>query len=177
MDRRQIEQALGYLGQKLTDLQTHATLILFGGALMVTQIGNRKSTRDIDVVIATSDRQTYQIVQHAITLVAQERRLAPSWMNDDVTLIVDQIGKPKAPRHWKTFASLDVYLPELEYMFALKCFAGRTQDDSDIQALGLRLSIQTQAEAWSLVNAYTPPPQLRMRSSDTTQAIARCFRP
>ena len=97
MDRRQIEQALGYLGQKLTDLQTHATLILFGGALMVTQIGNRKSTRDID--------------------------------------------------------------------------------DSDIQALGLRLSIQTQAEAWSLVNAYTPPPQLRMRSSDTTQAIARCFRP
>lgn len=176
MDRREVERNLGYLGQKLATMQTSTTLILLGGAFMVTLLGNRKSTRDIDVVIATSDRQTYQTVQDAITLVAQEHNLDPSWMNDDVTLIVDQIGKPRAPRHWKTFASLEVYIPEFEYMFALKCFSGRTQDDDDIRALGKRLGIQTQAQAWSLVQAYIPASQAQMRSGYTTQAIVRCFR-
>ena len=103
-------------------MQTKATIILLGGALMVTQIGNRKSTQDIDVVIATNDRRTYQTIQQAIQLVAKEKKLSSSWMNDDVTIIIDQIGKPKSPRHWKTFSSLTVYIPELEYILALKLF-------------------------------------------------------
>lgn len=175
MDRAQIEQYLGFLGEKLAEMQTRVTLVLLGGALMVTQIGNRKSTRDIDVVIATNDRRTYQIVQQAIKLVAQEKNLSSSWLNDDVTLIVDQIRKPKAPKHWKTFANLDVYVPELEYILALKLFSGRNQDDPDIQDLALQLNIQTKVQAWSIVNLYVPSPQLGMRIGDTTQAIDRCF--
>ena len=120
MDSSHIEQYLGFLGQKLAEMQVKATIILLGGALMVTQIGNRKSTQDIDVVIATNDRSTYQAVQQAIALVAGERRLPPAWLNDDVTIVVDQIGKPKAPKHWKTYENLTVYVPELEYMLALK---------------------------------------------------------
>ena len=38
MDRAQIEQYLGFLGQKLNEMQTRATLVLLGGALMVTQV-------------------------------------------------------------------------------------------------------------------------------------------
>lgn len=102
---------------------------------MVTQIGNRHSTRDIDVLVATHDQRTYQTIQQAIQLVAQEKNLPPSWMNDDVTIIVDQIGKPKAPRLRKTFSNLAVYIPELEYILALKLFSGRPRDDRDIQAL------------------------------------------
>ena len=175
MDSTQIEQYLGFLGQKLDEMQTKATLILLGGALMVTQIGNRKSTQDIDVVIATNDRQTYQTVQRAIALVAQEKKLAPSWLNDDVTIVVDQIGKPKTPRYWKTFVSLTVYVPEFEYIFALKCFSGRPQDDRDIKALAQRLRISTKSQAWSIVHVYIPSTQLSLRSGYTTQAIDRCF--
>ena len=175
MNSSQIERYLGFLGQKLDEMHTKATLILLGGALMVTQIGNRKSTQDIDVVIATNDRHTYQSVQQAIALVAQEKKLASSWLNDDVTIVVDQIGKPKAPKHWKTFASLAVYVPEFEYIFALKCFSGRPQDDRDIQALAQRLHIYMKAQAWSIVNVYIPPTQLSLRSGYTTQAIDRCF--
>jgi hypothetical protein len=63
MDSSQIERYLGFLGQKLAEMQIKTTIILLGGALMVTQIGSRKSTHDIDVVIATNDRRTYQAVQ------------------------------------------------------------------------------------------------------------------
>ena len=99
MDAKQIERYFGFLGQKLDEMQVRATIILLGGALMVTQIGNRKSTQDIDVVIATNDRHTYQTIQQAIQLVAKEKKLSSSWMNDDVAIVVDQIGKPKAPKH------------------------------------------------------------------------------
>src|SRR6266699_2034826 len=157
MDSTQIERYLGFLGQKLGEMQIKATIILLGGALMVTQIGNRKSTQDIDVVVAT------------------EKKLPSSWMNDDVTIIVDQIGKPKTPRLWKTFSNLAVYVPELEYILALKLFSGRPQDDRDIQALSQRLRVHTQAQAWSIVNAYIPGAQLALRSGYTTQAIDRCF--
>jgi len=129
MDSTQIERYLGFLGQKLGEMQIKATIILLGGALMVTQIGNRKSTQDIDVVVATNDPRTYQTIQQAIQLVAKEKKLPSSWMNDDVTIIVDQIGKPKTPRLWKTFSNLAVYVPELEYILALKLFSGRPQDD------------------------------------------------
>ena len=175
MDSSHIEQYLGFLGQKLAEMQVKATIILLGGALMVTQIGNRKSTQDIDVVIATNDRSTYQAVQQSIALVAGERRLPPAWLNDDVTIVVDQIGKPKAPKHWKTYANLTVYVPELEYMLALKLFSGRPQDDRDIQAIAQRLTIHTKAQAWSTVNGYIPSTQLRLRSGYTAQAIDRCF--
>jgi hypothetical protein len=175
MDRAQIEQYLGFLGQKLAEMQTRATLVLLGGALMVTQIGNRESTQDIDVVIATNDRRTYQIVQQAIGLVAKEKNLSPLWLNDDVTIVVDQIGKPKAPKHWKTFANLDVYVPELEYILALKLFSGRRQDTSDIQTLAQWLNVCTRTHAWSIVNLYIPGAQIIMRNEHVTQAIDRCF--
>jgi hypothetical protein len=175
MNGAQIERYLGFLGQKLDEMQTKATIILLGGALMVTQIGNRKSTQDIDVVIATNDRRTYQTIQQAIQLVAKEKKLSSSWMNDDVTIIIDQIGKPKSPRPWKTFSSLTVYIPELEYILALKLFSGRPQDDRDIQALSQRLHIHTKEQAWSIVNVYIPSSQLGIRGGYTTQAIDRCF--
>jgi len=170
MDGTQIERYLGFLGQKLGEMQIKATIILLGGALMVTQIGNRKSTQDIDVVVATNDPRTYQSIQQAIQLVAKEKRLPSSWMNDDVTIIVDQIGKPKTPRLCKTFSNLAVYIPELEYILALKLFSGRPQDDRDIQALSQRLHIHTQAQAWSIVNAYIPGTRLALRSGYSISA-------
>ena len=175
MDRTQIEQYLSFLGQKLDEMQTKAALVLLGGALMITQIGNRQSTQDIDVVIATNDRHTYQTVQQAINLVAKEKQLSSSWLNDNVTIVVDQIGKPKKLKHWKTFSNLVVYVPELEYILALKLFSGRRQDTRDIQALAQRLDVCTKTQAWSIVNLYIPSTQINMRSGYITQAIDRCF--
>ena len=175
MNSKQIEQYFMFLGQKLDETKIKASIILLGGALMVTQIGNRKSTQDIDVVIATNDRHTYQAIQSAVLLVAKEKNLSPSWLNDDVTIIVDQIGKPKALRQWKTFSNLTVYIPEFEYVLALKLFSGRPQDERDIRALAQRLQIYTKAQAWSIVNTYIPVSQLSMRHQYTTQAIDRCF--
>lgn len=175
MNSKQIEQYLGFLGQKLDEIQIKATIILLGGALMVTQIGNRKSTQYIDIVIATNDPATYRAIQRVVTLITQEKKLSPTWLNDDVTLIVDQIGKPRALKHWKTFSNLTVYIPELEYILSLKLFSGRPQDDSDIKALAQQLQVRTKEQAWEIVNLYIPPVQLNMRREHTERAIDRHF--
>jgi hypothetical protein len=103
MDSTQIERYLDCLGQKLDEMQTKATLILLGGALMVTQIGNRKSTQDIDVVIATSDRRTYQIVQQAINLVAKEKKLSSSGLMTTSPLLSIKLESPKHQSIGKPF--------------------------------------------------------------------------
>jgi hypothetical protein len=156
-------------------MQVKATILLLGGALMITQIGNRKSTQDIDVVIATNDPATYRAVQQAAKLVMQEKKLPPGWLNDDVTIVVDQVGKPRSPKYWKNFSNLAVYIPEFEYILALKLFSGRRRDTSDIIALARRLQIDTREDAWTVVKSYIPAMQLTMRYTYTQQAIDRCF--
>jgi hypothetical protein len=175
MNSKQIEQFPGFLGQKLAEMQMKATILLLGGAVMVTQIGNRKATFDIDIVVATNDPATYRAVQQAARLVAQEKNLSPTWLNDDVTIIIDQVGRPKAPKQWKIFSNSTVFVPELEYILALKLFSGRQQDTIDIRALARQLQIETKEDAWSIVNSYIPTMQLTMRLSYTEQAIDRCF--
>lgn len=176
MNSAQIESCLGFLGQKLAEMQINAKIILLGGAVMITQLGNRNSTQDIDAVIATNNKQVYQAIQQAIAAVAREKKLAQGWLNDDVAIVVDQVGKPKAPRYWKTYGGLDIYIPELEYILALKLFSGRAQDYQDIQALAQHCSLQTKEQAWSLVYRYIPKTQLDFRIKYTTDAIDRCFR-
>lgn len=176
MNGKQIEQNLSLLGEKLDEMQIKASILLLGGALMITQIGNRKSTQDIDIVIATNDPATYRAVQQAAKLVMREKKLPPAWLNDDVTIVIDQVGKPKALKLWKNFSSLAVYIPEFEYILALKLFSGRRRDTSDILALARRLQIDTREDAWTIVKSYIPDLQLTMRQADTQQAIERCFK-
>ncbi|HEY3993605.1 MAG TPA: hypothetical protein VGM01_12105 [Ktedonobacteraceae bacterium] len=45
MNSKEIEQRLGFLGQKLADMQIKAIILTLGGAVMVTQIGNRRSRK------------------------------------------------------------------------------------------------------------------------------------
>lgn len=80
------------------------------------------------------------------------------------------------PKRWKTFGNLDVYIPEFEYVLALKLFSGRQRDEHDIQTMAERLQIHTKNEAWSIVNSYIPPTQIEMRREHTERAINHCFK-
>ena len=175
MNRVHIERFLGYLGHKLAEMEVQATVLLLGGALMVTQIGNRKSTQDIDITIATSDPRIYRAVQQAIAQVTQEHNLPPTWINDEVTIITDQVGRPQAPKRWKTFENLTVFIPELDYVLDLKLFSARRQDDRDIKALAPLLGVETSEQAWACLNRYVHPSLQARRMEDIKKAIKRCF--
>lgn len=71
-----------------------------------------------------------------------------------MTIITDQIGRPQAPKRWKIFQNLTVFVPELEYILALKLFSARRRDDRDIKALAEILGVATKEQAWTNLNRY-----------------------
>nr|BBH85272.1 hypothetical protein KTC_00230 [Thermosporothrix sp. COM3] len=175
MNQKAIERHLALLNDKLAEEGIKASILLVGGAYMVSVVQNRKTTRDIDVSIATNQAHIYRAVKHAATAIAQTYRLPSDWFNDDVTIVIDQIGRPQSPSLWKQFSHLRVLIPEEQYILALKLFAGREDDDRDIQALAKRLRISSHAQAWELVQRYIPPHMQSMRPQEIANAIERCF--
>ena len=101
MDREDIERNLGYLGQKLAERNMKVAVLLLGGALMITQLGNRLATEDIDVIISASNKATYDAIKQVIQEVANEKGLPLHWLNDYGTIAADQITRPIKPILWK----------------------------------------------------------------------------
>ncbi len=178
MNSTQIEQNLGYLNDHCMRMNIHVQLLLVGGALMVTQLKNRQNTDDIDVSIIASSAQEYSRVLKAIEAVAKDRHFPEKWINDDVSIITDQVRRPRTLRPWLRLSHLTVYLPDLEYMLGLKLLSGRAQDYRDIEALSTQLGLWTQEEAWHIINTYIPPHLLQDRAIQTRveRAIQQCFR-
>ena len=80
MDSKQIIQNLGFLDEELKKVNIHGKLLLLGGAVMVTQIHNRKATEDIDVSIIAPNAKTYSLVLKAIEAVTKEKGLPDQWL-------------------------------------------------------------------------------------------------
>ena len=57
MHKKDIETYLAELGQELHDLgvQRHVRILLVGGAFMLTQVKNRQTTDDVDVLLKDDD--------------------------------------------------------------------------------------------------------------------------
>lgn len=60
---------------------------------------------------------------------------------------------------WRVYAPLEVYMPEPEYILALKILAGRPQDMADIQALNQFVGVTSRMEAQAIVDRYIPDRQ------------------
>jgi len=82
MQAKDIERALAALGLELQNLgvQKPIRLLLVGGAFMLTQIGNRPSTNDVDVlfkdVVHSNNSPLSQTFHAAVREVARKYRPA-----------------------------------------------------------------------------------------------------
>jgi hypothetical protein len=167
MQARDIETYLADLGQELYQmgLQQPVRLLLIGGAFMLTQLHSRRTTNDVDVLLKDVDDSTtsplYPMFKAAVRTVGSRNRLPMTWMND---LIGDFLrGATRVPQGtlWRTYALLEVYVPEAEYILALKLLAGRPKDRGDIQLLCRQLHIGTRIQAQQVVDRYIPDQQVQ----------------
>ncbi len=169
MNKKEIEKYLRMVGGELQNKGLTVKILLLGGAVMVLEVGNRDSTSDIDAYFASN----YSAVYHAVTIVAQREGLSSEWLNDDAAIVVHQVKPPQSQRLWKAFPGLQVYIPSLDYMLALKLHAGRARDDRDIKALARQLNISTRSAALGIVKRYIPEDHVK---DETLMAIIRCFK-
>ena len=167
MQAQDIERALAALGQELQNLgvQKPIRLLLVGGAYMLTQIGNRASTNDVDVllkdVVHSNNSPLFQTLHAAIREVARKQRLPVTWLNDLIGDFLRDTGTAPEGALWRTSGMLAVYVPPSDYILALKLFAGRPKDREDIASLCQLLQIRTRAQAQQVVDRYIPNKQVQ----------------
>ena len=125
------------------------SLLLLGGAVMLITVRNRTWTRDID---ASFEREGPAIRQAAIEIARQEK-LPLDWINDGAKGFLR--SQPPVSL-WKRYPGLDVYMPELEYLLAMKGVAGRDSDIDDAKALIRYLNIADAASVLDIVTQYIP---------------------
>lgn len=167
MQEQEIESYLADLGQELQNLgvQIPIRLLLVGGAYMLTQVHNRPSTNDVDVLLKDLEPSPtsalYQTFKAAVRAVAQKNMLPGNWLNDLIGDFLRDTGTAPEGALWRTFAKLEVYIPSDDYVLALKLFAGRPKDRDDILFLCQKLRIQTREQAQYLVDQYIPDRQIQ----------------
>ncbi|MBV9708569.1 MAG: hypothetical protein JO125_14320 [Chloroflexi bacterium] len=167
MQAQDIETYLADLGQELQNqgVRQPVCILMIGGAFMLTQIHNRPTTNDIDVLLKDIDDATtsplYQTFRAAARIVATRNHLPNSWINDVIGDFLRDTSIVPEGVLWRTYAVLEVHIPPSEYILALKLLAGRQKDEEDIQTLCQLLRIRTRQQAQKLVDRYIPNRQVQ----------------
>ncbi|MFL5656789.1 MAG: hypothetical protein ACJ8CB_21740 [Ktedonobacteraceae bacterium] len=167
MQAQDIVTYFAELGQELQHLgvQHPIRILLIGGAYMLTQVHNRPTTNDIDVLLKDIDDTTtsplYRTFKAAARAVASRNHLPNTWINDLVGDFLRNTGAVPQGTLWRRYAMLEVYIPPSEYILALKLLAGRPKDRDDIYALSQQIKIRTRDQAQQLVDRYIPNKQVQ----------------
>ncbi|MDQ1591962.1 MAG: hypothetical protein QOG71_2589 [Pyrinomonadaceae bacterium] len=154
MDTAEIKQYLGELNDELRAVDVKGEICLYGGAVMCLVYDARPATKDVDAVF----RPTRELRQ-AVERVAVAHGLPNDWLNDAVKGYV----VPHPQRILFDFPCLKVYVPEADYLLAMKVLAARvdTMDVSDVRLLIGRLGLQNPAEVFAVLEKYYPRRQIK----------------
>ncbi len=154
MDSEEIEKYLSMLNEELGRLAAKGEICLYGGAVMCLLYQARPSTKDIDAVF-----QPGKEIREAARRIAAQEGLREDWLNDGVKgFITDH-----AQRVYLDLPNLKVYVPEPDYLLAMKVLAARVDatDKEDVRILLQELQIKSPEEVFSIVEKYYPKNQIR----------------
>lgn len=127
---------------------------LYGGAVMCLVYDARPSTKDVDAIFKPTTQ-----MRRAIKRIAETYQLREDWLNDAVKGFVVQHPQ----RILFNFSHLKVYVPEPDYLLAMKTLAARVDaiDKQDVQFLINWMGIQTAEEIFSILEKYYPHQQIK----------------
>ena len=156
LSKEEIISALARLDELLSEANVIGEIALFGGTAMVLVFNARLSTRDVDAVF-----QPASVIRELAGKVAEERGLAPDWLNDGVKGFQSsnpELTQDSVPQ----FPHLRIYRPTASYLLAMKCMAARAEDAgtrgdrSDIMLLVRSLDLRTEEDVMTTVTRFFP---------------------
>lgn len=154
MSKEQIQICLEALNDELRAMAVQGEVCLYGGAVMCVVFEARPSTKDVDAVFKPA-----QQMREAIKRVAVQQQLREDWLNDAVKGFV----VPHPQRVLWEFSDLKIYVPEPDYLLAMKTLAARveTTDRQDVKFLIDLLQVQTPQEVFAILEKYYPKQQIK----------------
>ncbi|MBI5472336.1 MAG: hypothetical protein HY961_08330 [Ignavibacteriae bacterium] len=122
---------------------------LYGGAVMCLAFEARAATKDVDAVFKPAD-----LIQDAARKIADRNGLRENWLSDGVARYVVEHRQ----RVLFEFPCLTVFIPDTDYLLAMKVLAARagTTDRDDALLLLTKLGIASPEEVFALAEKYYP---------------------
>lgn len=157
MDKQTIIRNFKFLGRELEELeiQRPVRVLMIGGGYMLTQIGNRTLTEDVDVFTRLDKYgEDYRRFRAAVRFITNDTHSDPRWFSDNIGDFMQLVGPVPEGRLWLKHGMLEVYVPEPQYVLVLKLLAGREKDMEDIQALLRRLRMKKRSQIEKLLQRY-----------------------
>lgn len=154
MTAEEITQYLTELNDELRLMDIKGEVSLFGGAVMCLAFKSRPVTKDVDAIF-----EPVKMVRNAARKVGDRHGLEVGWLNLAVKMFVVE-----HPRNILfDFPNLKVFVPEGDYMLAMKVLAARpdTADIDDIRFLVEYLKLKTVADVVDIVRGYYPKTEVK----------------
>lgn len=153
LSKKQILQYLQVLSSEMERQNLKGEILLFGGAAMVLAFNARSSTKDVDAIFRPK-KEIYAISKE----IALKYYLPEGWLNDSVKgFITSDSFKQNL---FIRYNNLSVYIPEPQYLLAMKCMSMRigmeSSDIDDIKTLLKYLKIKKTEEVFQLIEKYYP---------------------
>lgn len=149
LQKEQIEKYLRALNDELCAMDVKGEVCLYGGAAMCLVYDARPATKDVDAVFKPA-----ATIREAAKKVARTFHLKDDWLNDAVKGFL-------VPHEQKVFTNLPclkVYVPEADYLLAMKAMAARLEatDKSDVEVLIRKLNLKKAEEVFDILEKYYP---------------------
>ena len=154
VDRSEIKKYLKELNDELTAQNIKGELCLYGGAVMSLAYNARPSTKDVDAVFEPS-----RIIRESSKKIAQKYDLPEDWINDAVKGFV----VPHNQRILFDLSHLKVFVPEADYLLAMKALAARVDgaDKRDVIFLVKKLKLRSARDVFAILEKYYPREKIK----------------
>jgi hypothetical protein len=152
--REEIKKYLGELNEELRLNDVKGELCLYGGAVMALVYDARPDTKDVDAIFKPSTQ-----IRDAAIRVANANHLRDDWLNDAVKGFL----VPHQQRILFDLSNLKVFVPEADYLLAMKAISARsnTLDAADVRFLIDLLQMKSAEAVLDIVEKYYPRQQIK----------------
>jgi hypothetical protein len=150
----EIKQYLEELNDELRAIDVKGEVCMYGGAVMCIAFNARPATKDVDAVF-----EPVKQIRKAAGIIAERHDLNKDWLNYAVKMFL----VPHERRILLDLSHLKVFIPESDYLLAMKVIAARveTMDLEDIRFLIARMKIQNPAQVLEIIERYYPHKQIK----------------
>jgi hypothetical protein len=154
MTAEEITQYLAELNDELCALDVKGEVCLYGGVVMFLVYKARPATKDVDAVF-----EPVKFIRRAAAVVGERHQLETGWLNFAV-----KMSLVEHQRHiFLDLPCLKVYVPETDYLLAMKVLAARadTSDADDILFLVNELNLSSVDEVSEIARSYYPRKEIK----------------
>lgn len=154
MTAEEITKYLTELNDELRLMDIKGEVSLYGGAVMCLVYHARPATKDVDAIFKPTAE-----IRLAIKKIADRHGLRDEWMND----AVKGYWASHQERVLFDLSNLTVFVPEPDYLLAMKAIAARsgTFDRDDVIRLIEMLAIESADQVFEIVEKYYPKNQIK----------------